>query len=810
MHLRGKNKGKHCSIFILLVANISHFCAWLPRQLQCQLISLLFQCTTGCVQWQVTASLLDKFGLAMNNPTLFTMAPAMFFVFAATAAEAPLVATDDNKTADELEVIKVYAQRRAQDKTEVSVAVTSLAGEDIAGRRLQSSTELSGLAPNFVASTVSGEGTTPSFNIRGVGMFDYNTSTVSPISIYSDDVVSGGANFLSSSLFDLQQVDVLRGPQGTLFGRNTTGGAILLMSRQPESEFGGYVSLDVAEHNSRQLTAAVNAPLGEQTSARLAVNHQDYQYSMQNLFPLGQDGGMRHNNARLIIQSDFDQFSLNLKLHSENVQGAPKPIYSAGILQDAASRAPCPLADVGSRSCVDAFGYAVPSDDYWQTVADTFDKKHDTESYGGSLKLTAEPASGYQLKSVTAYKSLQRFHSFDSDGPGNFIEGSFDSDNSFFSQELSLAVQGDNSFWTSGLFYLDESLTQLNDLDLFRDFRLVPELAAIPAQFFYHNKLDNSSWSAYSQWEQTLNQTFSLLLGGRYTREKNQYQARSDLDLVPVFIPSLWDLTGEIKDNEWSGKVALLQKLSERHSLYYSLSRGFKAGGYNAGYATSPAQAADSAYAPERLNAWEIGGHWQSEKTTLSFDWAAFYYDYQDQQVFVNQTSGPAPYHVLKNAGDSQIYGVEAELNWRIDPAMQLELTLGHLPKANLGKYQTEAVLVPENRLPFTSEWMASGQFSYDFAGMLNNLQFQLGFVYLSDFYFDQYENPYTEQRGYTLWHSRLSYQPMPELEVSVFGKNLLNKEYTELRFDSIAALAAVTELRGETRQLGLGVTYQF
>jgi iron complex outermembrane receptor protein len=105
---------------------------------------------------------------------------------------------------------------------------------------------------------------------------------------------------------------------------------------------------------------------------------------------------------------------------------------------------------------------------------------------------------------------------------------------------------------------------------------------------------------------------------------------------------------------------------------------------------------------------------------------------------------------------------------------------------------------------------MANGQLSYDFSGVLNHVQFQLGFVYLSDFYFDQYENPYIKQQGYTLWHSRLSYQPMPQFEVSVFGKNLLNKEYTELKFDSIAALAAVTELRGEARQLGVGVTYQF
>jgi iron complex outermembrane receptor protein len=725
---------------------------------------------------------------------------APFTVAAETAQQA--------ETEQKLEVITVYAQKRPQPKTEVSVAVSTIDGATIADRRIGSTTALDGIAPNFTASAVSGEGTTPALNIRGIGVFDYNTSTVSPIAVYSDDVVAGGANFLHASLFDLAQIDILRGPQGTLFGRNSTGGALLLRSKLPEADAGGYVSADIAEQQSRSYTAVLNTPLGEETAARLALHQQDYQYSIENLFPLGQNGGMKHQHGRFLLTSSLQGWQLLFKLQQDRSRGAPKPIYSAGIL--AADGRPCPSTLVGTRQCKDAFGGVGPSDDFWQTVADTMDKSHRTDTDHASVQLSRELADGYELKSITGWKQLDRYHSFDSDGPGNFIEGSLGSAQEVWSQELSLAVTTEDRYWQSGLFYLADELTQQNDLDLFRDFRVVPGLTDIPAQFFYHNQIDNYSWSLFSQLDQQLHSNWTLTLGLRYTDEKTRYQAQGDLDTVAMVIPALWQLQGEVKDQHWSGKVALLQQLRADLSWYYSLTRGFKAGGYNGGYSTSPAQAAASEYAAETLNAWEIGGHWQPQQLALGLDWAVFYYDYQDQQVFVNQSSSTAPFHVLKNAGDSQIYGLETEFWWRPVPAAQWRFAAGYLPKANMGSYQTDAALLPENRLPFSSKWQLSSEFSYDLSAWLSDVQVSLGAVWRSAFYFDQYQNPYTAQPGYALWHSRVSYQPSADLEISLWGKNLLNKKYTELKFDSTAALAAITELRGERRQLGVGLSYHF
>lgn len=707
-----------------------------------------------------------------------------------------------------IEVMTVYAQKRPQAKVDVSVAVSRIDGDTLQAKRLNSTTALDGIAPNFTASSVSGEGTTPALNIRGVGVFDYNTSTISPIAVYSDDVVAGGANFLNSSLFDVEQVDILRGPQGTLFGRNSTGGAILIRSRLPEAEFGGYVSADVAEQQTRHYTAVVNTPLGHDTAARVALHQQDYQYSMENLFPLGQNGGMKHQHARMLLSSEWSGWELLLKLQHDRARGAPKPIYSAGIV--AADGSLCPPALVGTRQCRDNFGLVGPSDDFWQTSSDTFDKAHRTDTDHLSLQFSKELADGYQVRSITGWKDLSRDHSFDSDGPGNFIEGSLGSAQQVFSQEINLAIETDHSYWQSGVFYLSDELTQRNDLDLFRDFRAIPGLQDVPVQFFYNNRLDNESISAYSQFEYQWDPTWRLTLGARLTEEQTRYRARGDLETAFAFVPAIWQLAGQVKDQHWSGKVALLQKVHAQLSWYYSLTHGFKAGGYNAGFVTSPEQAANSEYGAETVTAWEIGGHWQLPDVALGLDWAAFYYDYQDQQVFVNQSSDLAPYHVLKNAGDSKIVGAEGELWWRPSTAATVRFGVGFLPTARMGAYQTESDLLPGNRLPFSSRWQVSSELNYDLSEWVNHLQVSLGTVWRSAYYFDQYENPYTEQKGFALWHSRVSYQPMPELEISVWGKNLLNKQYTELRFDSTAALGAITELRGEQRQLGIGVLYHF
>ncbi|MBA6389976.1 TonB-dependent receptor [Colwellia sp. BRX10-3] len=708
-----------------------------------------------------------------------------------------------------IEVIEVYAQKRKQNINNLSVAVSVIDGKAIARQQLKDTTQLSALVPNLKITNNAGEGTPPAFNIRGVGMIDYNTSTISPISIYADDVVTGSANNLSINLYDLEQVEVLRGPQGSLFGRNTTGGAILLRSQQPEKEFGGYINASVAQYDTLSLKGAVNLPISDTTAMRFAFSHQDYEFSTENQMPGQPDGGLKQTNLRLIVKSEFDDLTITSKFHLEDWSGKPKPIASLGINRtDGNGR--CSPSQAGSNLCMDNFGSQVGGKDFWAVNADTADRKHDTESWGASVKLAWQLNADMLLTSISGYRALDRFHSWDSDGAGNFIEGSMGTDNTLFSQELSLAVEMGDSHWVSGLFYVSEDIKQKNDFDLFRDFRAIPELAAVPAQFFYDNRLENRAFALYSQIDHKLNQTFTLIAGLRYTDETTDYHASADLDLVNAFIPDLWDIKGVVEDDEFSGKLALNQKINNQASLYYSYSRGYKSGGYNAGYSTNPVQAAESEYAPEKLDAYEIGSYLQFWQQNARLHLAAFYYDYKDQQVFVNQTQGIAVDHVLKNAGDSTIYGFESELVLTPSVDWELRLNVGYLPKANMGSFNQHGVVVEDNRLPFASKWNISGAIIHEMLVLGHDLTAQLSFDFQSDFYFDQEENAYTQQTDFMVINGHVSYEFNPALTLTLWGKNLTNTEYSELRFNTIAALGAITELKAEARQLGIEASYKF
>lgn len=721
----------------------------------------------------------------------------------------PAISQEQNTPDGNIETVTVYAQKRAQDIAEVAIPITVVSGDTIKELQLKDTTQISSLVPNFKITNNAGEGTPPSFNIRGIGMIDYNTSSVSPISVYSDSVVSGSANNLSSNLFDVEHLEVLRGPQGTLFGRNTTGGAVLIHSRMPESEFGGYISVGAAEHNTTNAEGAVNIPTNAEINSRLSFNYDNYDFSTNNLFPGAPDGGLRQLNLRWITTADFDDLRITAKLHKDDWSGSPKPIQSLGVNHATEDRL-CTVAELGSRECLNNYGHSVQSEDFWDTSADTADREHDSDTFGASLKLEWDVNDKVMLTSITAHRDLERFHSWDSDGPGNFTEGTMDTDNQLFSQELTLSYQGERSYWIGGLFYLNEEIIQENSIDLARDLRAVPipEVAANALEVFYHNDLENESVALFGQVDYQLADDFTLTAGLRYTDESTEWSSAADFDVVGAFIPNVWDLSGEVEDDEVSAKLALVQKAGDNTSIYYSYARGYKSGGYNGAYVLTPNVAANSEYSPEIMDAYEIGSRWLSSDKMARVNLSAFYYDYQDMQIFVLLGDG-SPFGILDNA-DSTIYGLEGEFSLATNKGWQFDLNIGYIPEAEIDEAVVRITSIPASRLPFTSEWNIGGraQWEGDIEGGV--IRAELGFDYQSDFYFDQNENPYTEQQGYALWNGRLSYELNSGVTFGIWAKNLFNKEYAELRFDSVAGLSAITELKGEQRQFGFDVTYNF
>lgn len=708
-----------------------------------------------------------------------------------------------------LETITVYAQKRAQDIAEVAIPITVVSGETIKDLQIKDSTQISSLVPNFKITNNAGEGTPPSFNIRGVGMIDYNTSSVSPISVYSDGVVSGSANNLAVNLFDVEHIEVLKGPQGTLFGRNTTGGAVLIHSRMPEADFGGYLSVGAAEHNTTTAEGAINIPTSAEINSRFSFNYDNYDFSINNQFPGAPDGGLKQLNLRWITTAEFEDVRITAKLHADDWSGSPKPIQSLGVNHATEDRL-CTVAELGSRECINNYGHSVNSEEFWDTSADTADREHDSETFGASVKLEWDVNDKLMLTSITAHRDLDRFHSWDSDGPGNFTEGTMDTENQLFSQELTLSYQGERSFWIGGFYFLDEEIIQENSIDIARDLRAVPipEVAANALQVFYHNDLENESIALFGQVDYELSDIFTLTTGLRYTDESTKWSSAADFDVVGAFIPNMWDLSGEVEDDNLSTKIALVQKANENTNFYYSYARSHKSGGYNGAYVLTPNVAANSEYDAEKLNAYEVGARWSASDNMSRLNVSAFYYDYKDMQIFVLIGDG-SPFGILDNA-DATIYGLEGEYSLSTNNGWRFDLNVGYIPEAEIDAAVVRLTQIPKSRLPFTSEWNIGGRMQWEGKIEGGMIRAELGFDYQSDFYFDQNENPYTEQQGYALWNGRLSYELNSGLAFGIWGKNLFNKEYAELRFDSIAGLSAITELKGEQRQLGVDLTYNF
>ena len=161
---------------------------------------------------------------------------------------------------------------------------------------------------------------------------------------------------------------------------------------------------------------------------RFAFSHQDYEFSTENQM-LGQpDGGLKQTNLRLIVKSEFENISITGKLHAEDWSGKPKPVASLGIKRIDGS-GDCTPSQAGSSLCMDNFGDQVGGDNFWAVNADIADRKHDTDSWGASVKLEWQLHDDMLFTSVSGYRALERFHSFDADGPRNLIEGSMGTDN---------------------------------------------------------------------------------------------------------------------------------------------------------------------------------------------------------------------------------------------------------------------------------------------------------------------------------------------------------------------------------------------
>jgi len=584
-----------------------------------------------------------------------------------------------------LDRVEVTSQRRVESVQDVGVAITALSGEDLAARGVDTINKLQYQAPNveFVPHYGSSQ---PTFRIRGVGLKDYGTNNASTVGVYVDEIAYPFPVQTQGLLFDLERVEILRGPQGTLYGKNSTGGAVNFISRRPTkaTEFG--ISASVGSNNAKTLEAYASGSLSDSLRGRLSLATE-------------QGGAWQHNRVTGEKLGDKDTLALRGQLELDASRDLKLSLKVHGGYDKSDSNGPRLYQGLVPNARGVALGFPTIAAETDPTVTgwglskafaaviglDQNSKPH-RDNKGSGISLTADLDLGNsKLTSITGAEDFKRREYIDWDGAAiNQSDIYFKSNIDVFSQELRLASKGNERLnWLIGAYYSHEKL----DEKFYSDFTANLGYATFTS---YGQKAD--SVSVFGQTDYQLADQWKLVAGLRQeheTRKLENFSTAFALSSIPTIVvgnTTFPPANREQTANETSGKLAL-EFRPENGSLYYaSLSRGVKSGAFTT-YNSSFAQQVD-AVKPETLIAYEAGFK-RDLSPTLRLNGAAFFYDYKDQQFQSQVFIDPVIRNVgrLLNIPKSKIKGLELELQWEPVAGLKLGQFLGY-KKGTYKEYQ--------------------------------------------------------------------------------------------------------------------------
>ena len=366
--------------------------------------------------------------------------------------------------AQSIDEIVVTAQKKEQNIQEVGISITAMPGDTIEALGFSTTPDIVAQVPGLNVGTPVGEGNNPAFSLRGVGLNDFNDNSEGPIAVYIDEVYQAALPGLTFNLFDTERVEVLRGPQGTLYGRNATGGLIHFISKTPTDDVDGYSTVEMGNYNTLNFSGAIGGSLGQGARGRLSVSSLNNDgYASNRIGPDSNQAG----SVAVRGQVEFDlapETTLLLKAeHADSDVAAPYYQHEGTIDATGANALPfCPQ----QSGTYDVYCYA-------DNDGDNFDGEYDTqgrlaiekEAFTATLKTPA--GMGIELTNIAHYSETVKAHREDTDmGPNDGLDASFGSTTTVISDELRLAGEGDNYSWVVGAFYLDTEVEGSLDIDV--------------------------------------------------------------------------------------------------------------------------------------------------------------------------------------------------------------------------------------------------------------------------------------------------------------------------------------------------------
>jgi iron complex outermembrane receptor protein len=587
--------------------------------------------------------------------------------FAQTTGE-QAAAPQTEPPADEVEeVIYVTARRRAEPLQTTPIAVTAISPADLEERNVTDITGVTGMTPNLKLDAVTYSSQTARIYIRGVGQDDSVVTADPGVGVYIDGVYIGRAQAALQAINDVERIEVLRGPQGTLFGRNTIGGAINIITAPPAADFGGELMVRGGSDSLVESRLSLNLTNSDVFGARLSVATVDRDGFMTNAF----DGSDR--NSRGLAGGRL------------SMRYAPGSSLAGNLVMDftdqdrRSSIGECRYTGRGSLvGAANLFGFRQACDatvldgDPFLGASDFLDT--DTSTNAGATFSLNWTGSSLSFLSISSYREADSELALDIDvSAANYAHQISPVDYNQISQELQLSGSTDEVQYTTGLYYFNEEVDGRATTTVLPQFPLTPAIAPLNAlNSIVRSQPDNESVAAYGQGSFELGERASVTAGLRYTDEHKEIDYVSLLNLTNTVAA---DFFQQADFSEFTGLLSGAYELSDRVFGYLSVSRGFKSGGFNG--RPLPGQASLEPFEPELVNSAELGLKSTLAGGKVRLNGALYYNDYEDLQLTIFQAApGGGFASVVRNAAQATVQGAELELRASTGKGFEI---FGHL-----------------------------------------------------------------------------------------------------------------------------------
>lgn len=706
-----------------------------------------------------------------------------------------------------LEEIVVTAQKRDEGLQNTPIAVTAFTADALERKGIEDIAQIANFTPNLVFDTtspVSGLSSGAVVFIRGIGNTDFSLTTDPGVGTYVDGVYMSRSAGGVLDVLDVERIEVLRGPQGTLFGRNTIGGAINITSRKPGDELAAKIEATVGNFSRFDVRASADIPITEQLRASIAVSQKTRDGYVDRVL-VGDELGDEDKFAMraMAVYEPTDELSLQFSYDYTKIDEQSAASVILGFTPGAST--------IGYDLFRAAFAPDAPE------LAQFVGNPEDDRSFATGPTGTDLDINGFSfvadyardvwaLKYVVAYRETEGEFFRDPDNTPVAITHTFNSNyqHEQLSHELQLVGDiGDAIQYVAGAYFFEEEGTDDVFVPIFLPNVDDPaNLFGFPAAVNNFADVDNSSTAYFAQASWNVTDTVALTAGIRFTEDEKEFgytqyiaadinggplpvpvaAVNENGDLVTGLIPIVGNGSGVADESfdETTIKVGADWQMNDDTLVYYSYSEGFKSGGFVLRYVES--RPAPLTFAPEFVDSHEIGIKWQGLGNRLRVNAAVFSMDYQDAQVtFFDNLGGP----ITANAGSVDIQGIELELTALVAENFLFELGYGYtdaeyssiidIPGLSLTIDESASLVnTPESSLFIGAEYnlpLASDR----------ELSFRLDYSYNDDIFNDAQNSPFLFQESYSLLSGSIRLAGADDRwTISAFGKNLADERYIE------------------------------